>query len=98
MNIDLIAGERIAPCISHDAPFEASPLWVRYEAGSRRLSVVLENGGQRQLTTPVNDQIAKHLKNARKIMLIRLHGGRPIEGCECHLRKFNEAGVEFAHA
>lgn len=98
MNIDLIAGERIAPCIAHDAPFEGNPLWVRYEAGTRRLSVVLDNGGQRQLLTPVNDHIAKLLKTARKIMLVRLHGGRPIEGYECHLRKFDEAGHEFAFA
>jgi hypothetical protein len=98
MQINLYAGERIAPCISHDGPFEANPMWVRYDATARKLSVVLENGGQRQLTTPVNDDIAKHLGSARKIMLVRLHGGRPVEGYECHLRKFDGAGHELATA
>lgn len=98
MNIDLIAGNRVAPCIAHDAPLDGNPMWVRYEAATRRLSIVFDDGGARELETPVNDQIAQHLRWARKIMLVRLHGGRPIEGLECHLRKFDEVGNELATA
>lgn len=98
MNIDLIAGNRVAPCIAHDAPFAASPMWVRYETGARQLAIVFEDGQAKPLATPVNDEIAKHLKWARKIMLVRLHDGRPVEGYECHLRKFDEAGHELASA
>jgi len=98
MNIDLIASNRVAPCIAHDAPFAANPMWVRYETGARQLSIVFDDGEARALETPVNDQLAQHLKWARKIMLVRLHDGRPVEGFECHLRKYDEAGHELATA
>lgn len=73
-------------------------MWVRYETMSRLLSIVFEDGDARKLETPVNEEIAKQLKWARKIMLVRLHDGRPVEGFECHLRKFDEAGHELAIA
>ena len=98
MQIDLIAGQHTSPCIAHDAPFEANPLWVKYEAADRQLSIILENGGTRRLTTPINEAIAQQLNGSRKIMLVRLHGGRPIEGFECQLRKFDEVGYEYANA
>lgn len=98
MNIDLLAGNRVAPCIAHDAPFEGNPMWVRYETGTRRLSIIFEDGAMRSLEQAVNDQIARHLGQARKIMLVRLHEGRPIEGYECHLRKYDEVGNELATA
>ena len=98
MNIDLMAGNRVAPCIAHDAPFSANPLWVRYEAASKLLSIVFEDGDARPLPTAVNDHMAQHLQRARKIMLVRLHDGRPVEGYECHLRKFDEVGNEYASA
>jgi hypothetical protein len=98
VNIDLIIGHRVAPCIAHDAPFASSPLWVRYESGPRQLSIVFDDGQSRPLRTPVNDQMAGQLQWARKIMLVRLHEGRPVEGFECHLRKFDEAGHELATA
>lgn len=98
VNIDLIAGNRVAPCIAHDAPFAIHPLWVRYETSARRLQIVFEDGQEQALTTSVNDDIAQHLKGARKIMLVRLHDGRPVEGYECYLRKFDNDGQELATA
>ncbi len=98
MNIDLIAGSRVAPCIAHDAPFNAHPLWVRYETSARRLEIVFEDGQAQTLDTAVNDDIAQHLKWARKIMMVRLHDGRPVEGYECYLRKFDNDGQELATA
>lgn len=98
MNIDLLAGNRVAPCIAHDAPLDGNPMWVRYETAARRLSIIFEDGASRLLDSAVNDQIAQHLKWARKIMLVRLHEGRPVEGYECHLRKFDEVGNELASA
>lgn len=98
MNIDLISGDRVAPCIAHDAPFSASPVWVRYETGPRRMSIIFEDGAAHDISTPVDEQIATRLKWARKIMLVRLQGGRPVEGYECRLRTFDEGGHERASA
>ncbi len=98
MNIDILAGDRIAPCIAHDAPFSSDPVWVRYETGTRRLSIVFEDGKARPIETAVNDQIAGRLKWSRKIMLVQLRDGRPVEGFECRLRTFDEVGNELASA
>lgn len=98
MNIDLIAGNRVSPCIAHDAPLEGNPLWVRYETEQHRLSIVFEDGVAKEIEKPVNEQVDQHLKSARKIMLVRLNGGRPIEGYECRLRKFDAKGNELASA
>lgn len=98
MNIDIIAGERVAPCIAHDAPFASDPVWVRYETGQKRLCIIFEDGAIRPIPTAVNDDIAQRLRFSRKIMLVQLRDGRPIEGFECRLRTFDEVGNELATA
>lgn len=98
MNIDIIASDLIAPCIAHDAPFPCEPMWVRYETGAKRLCIVFEDGDARPIQTAVNDEIAKRLRFSRKIMVVQLRDGRPIEGFECRLRTYDEVGNELATA
>lgn len=103
MHIDLVSGERIVPCLpvpclAYDEPFVSAPVWVRYETESRRLSVVCEDGQACPVDSSVDASVAQRLQRTRRIMLVHVREGRPVEGVECRLRRFDNSGNELACA
>ena len=85
ISIDFVINARGRFCILHDRPFAGTPTWVKYLINKRKVILILDNGGEREIECILNDKFHKYLLNISKVFVIRLENARPVEGYDTAL-------------
>ena len=85
MNANFVINARGRFCLLHDAPFEAIPLWLRYDQTKSALQIIFDNGTFSPLTIDNISAIKDHLLTEKKVFVIRLEGKIPVEGFDINI-------------
>lgn len=78
--VKIIVNMRGDICITHDAPFENTPLWVKYRQAAREVDILFDNGTSETIGFNIPDQINSYLVKANRVTLVRIAEQQPVEG------------------
>jgi hypothetical protein len=85
--MSLVVNARGRVCLIHDGPFEATPVWIKYLTGKRKIQLIYDNGTDRIIDYVMDEKMHKTLLNVGKLFLIRTEKGKPIEAFDTTLLK-----------
>ncbi|MCI0148162.1 NACHT domain-containing protein [Paraburkholderia sediminicola] len=86
-NVGLIANARGKLCIVHDKPMSVWLHWVGYDIDQRRLKFLFADGSERTIDWRAPDEMHAVLMEADRLLVIRMHEKRPVEGFDVDLVK-----------
>lgn len=93
LNMELIVNARGKMCLVHDRAFWAIPLWVGYHVDKRQLEIIFETGDTYPIDWAATDEMDGHLLSIDKILIIRMRGGKPVEGYSTSFLKLRDNRV-----
>ena len=93
MNIGLVVNARGKLCLVHDAPFDATPLWVGYHIDRRQLEVIFDTGATFPIDWEATDEMHPYLMKTNKILIIRMENRKPVEGYDTSFLRLQNGRV-----
>ncbi len=93
MNIGLVVNARGKVCLVHDAPFEATPLWVGYHVDDRKMEIIFDSGATFPIDWEATDEMNSYLMKINKILIIRMDDKKPVEGYDTSFLRIKNGKV-----